>query len=70
LLVYGCQGRSAIVRDLYYHDRHIASNLEWAISSFGKVGVPPENLQYLRRWAMAERLRQGLPSGSDKPSGN
>jgi WD40 repeat protein len=69
LLAYGCQGRAAIVRDVFYHDRHIAANLEAAIAQYGRDGGTAENFQYLRRWAMAERLRAGMPSGSNKPTG-
>ncbi|HZW07767.1 MAG TPA: WD40 repeat domain-containing protein, partial [Phycisphaerales bacterium] len=69
LLAFGCQGRTAIVRDLYYHDRHVGAMLEAAILQYGK-GVPEENLQLLRRRATAERLGAGQPSGSAKATGD
>lgn len=65
LLAYGCQGRTAVVRDLHYHDRHIAANLEGAITLFGRTGVPAENIEFLRHWAEAHRLREGRAGGSN-----
>ncbi|MDP1660970.1 MAG: WD40 repeat domain-containing protein, partial [Phycisphaerales bacterium] len=57
LLAYGCQGRSAVVRDLSYHDRHIAANLESAIVQLGIGEVPPDNLALLRRRAASGHMR-------------
>ncbi|MFT3683661.1 MAG: hypothetical protein QM783_01840 [Phycisphaerales bacterium] len=57
-LVYGCQGRAAVVRDLHYPDLQIANGLEVAIAAYGR-GVPAANLQRLRAWAQLERWTGG-----------
>jgi hypothetical protein len=52
-----------MVRDIYYHDRHIAANLENAIASYGRAGgVPAANLKRLRQWAATARLGMEPPT--------
>ncbi len=59
LLAYGCSGRAAVVRDLYYHDRHIAASLESAITQYAGESVPAENLRVLRQRAISGSFRSG-----------
>lgn len=66
LLAFGCQGRTAILRDLYYHDRHIAANLEAAIAEHGRDPALAANIAILRRWADLQRAKARAPDEQTK----
>jgi WD40 repeat protein len=64
-LVYGCQGRTAVVRDLYYHDAQIANGLEGAIAAYGRT-APAENLAKLREWAEQQQSSVAVPTSASR----